>query len=150
MFTKNSPLRKAHPNCTISKYLAHAMELKEPIMGSSAETDGNQQAVYITSYTRPIFQTMPNIPAFTCRSFLHEPVVCKDELCDVEGITSVEYRHNLVVDYEPMRTINLCIGVVPPRRFYRTFWRSLSSRLTKFVLRSRLAEETAYKIKIST
>ncbi len=70
-----------------------------------------------------------------------------DNQCDAEekvnGTPAAAHRYN----HEPIRKINACNGLVPPRRFYRTFWRGITSRLTKYNSTSRrqvlLAEERA-------
>ena len=53
--------------------------------------------------------------------------ICIDTMCymcDVDEAAKVDHC-------EPLRKINLARGTAPPRRFYRTFWRSLAFRLTK-------------------
>uniref|UniRef100_A0A7S0MSB9 Uncharacterized protein n=1 Tax=Cryptomonas curvata TaxID=233186 RepID=A0A7S0MSB9_9CRYP len=77
-----------------------------------------------------------------------------DKLCNMDELADVEHRENFFYVSEPMRKSNQCKetgGTAPPRRFYRTFWRSFAGRLkTLDSIQCRHAEDMAYKIKVPT
>ncbi len=106
--------------------------------------------------TQTIIQTMPIITGFASRLFLQGPTgLCTEKLSAEEAAEikrSIAEPHNgLVIDYEPVRTSDLCNSKTPPRRFYLTSWRSIACRLKKLVsIKRKEAELLAYQTKSAT
>jgi hypothetical protein len=120
----------------------------QPFVGSTAKD--SRQIDHSASHVPSVYPQNPNISDFESSPSMQEPaVLCSDKMCDVDEAAKVESRVNLVLDFEPTRLIDLCKSATPPRRFHRTFWRGLASRLMKLArIKRRKAEAIAYEIGI--
>ena len=95
----------------------------------SPSYDFQQTSVDLASQAPTSIQTFPNILASASRPFLQSIGICTINCSAFDKMAKVELTDMLALVTEPMRTMYPCKSSAPPRRFYRTFWRSLTFRL---------------------
>jgi hypothetical protein len=123
-----------------------------PFMDSkeSPYDDFQQTSFDFASDTHSSIKVIPNNLALASRPFLHETVgPCTDKPSAFDEVAKVEHEDVLALMTEPMRSMKQCDSSAPPRRFYRTFWRSLTVRLRNLQsIKDTQSEGTASKIEI--
>jgi hypothetical protein len=112
------------------------MDSKEP------SDDLQQTSVNLANHKHSSLQAIPNYPASDSRPFLQESAAreCTDQLSNFDKMAKVDQCDTLAPATEPMRKKIPADCSRPPRRFYRTFWRSLTFRLTASKARSQKKE----------